>query len=118
MPASREKIRARNRQVGLAACTALAAAALLFGGGAYLISKAQAPQGGAGAPAVQTMVLSAGSFSSDLDVTGSIQSASESAVSSELEGTVLELLVAEGDRVEKGDLLAVLGNEQVEQATA
>ena len=82
MPASREKIRARNRQVGLAACTALAAAALLFGGGAYLISKAQAPQGGAGAPAVQTMVLSAGSFSSDLDVTGSIQSASESAVSS------------------------------------
>lgn len=118
MPASREKNRARNRQVGLAACAALAAAALLFGGGAFLIGKAQAPQGGAGIPAAQTMALSAGSFSSDLDVIGSIQSASESAVSSELEGTVLELLVAEGDRVEKGDMLVVLGNEQVEQATA
>lgn len=118
MPASREKIRARNRQVGLAAGIAIAAAVLIFGGGSYLLTKTLSANQSRPAAQYDTMLLAASSYSSDLDVTGAIQSASVSAVCVEVEGTVLSVEVAEGDAVKKGDLLLTLENEAVSQALA
>ncbi|MGN0072393.1 MAG: efflux RND transporter periplasmic adaptor subunit [Coriobacteriales bacterium] len=118
MPASRDKKRARTRQIGLAAGIAAVAALLIFGGGAYLLTKTLSNN--QDRPSVQhdTMVLAAGSFSSELDATGAVQSASVSAVTIELEGTVTSVAVGEGDLVEKGDLLFTLENEEVSLALA
>lgn len=118
MPASREKIRARNRQIGLAAGIAVIAAALIFGGGSYLLTKVLSANQSRPVPQHDTMVLAASSYASDLDVTGAIQSASVSAVTAETEGTVVSVNVAEGDAVEKGELLLSLENEAVTQALA
>lgn len=118
MPASREKIRARNRQIGMAAGIAMLAAVLIFGGGSYLLTKVLSANKDRPVPQRDTMVLVASSFSSDLEVAGAIQSASVSAIVPEIEGTVVSVDVAEGALVKKGDLLLTLENEAVAESLA
>ena len=118
MPASREKIRARNRQIGMAAGIAMLAAVLIFGGGSYLLTKVLSANKDRPVPQRDTMVLVASNFSSDLEAAGAIQSASVSAIVPEIEGTVVSVDVAEGALVKKGDLLLTLENEAVAESLA
>ena len=76
MPASREKIRARNRQIGMAAGIAMLAAVLIFGGGSYLLTKVLSANKDRPVPQRDTMVLVASNFSSDLAVARARHSAS------------------------------------------
>jgi HlyD family secretion protein len=79
----------------------------------------QAVLSGAPAPAVSVVQATKSDFVETVLVTGSFVAREEIMVSPEIDGLrVLELRAEEGDRVKKGDVLAVLVTEQLEAQLA
>ena len=89
--------------------TAAAAAA------AFLVIRGMAGGGGETAPLVATQPLSRGSVQNRLAVTGPVSGTDSVDVVSNLHAEVTELLVKEGDKVEKDQLLAVIDSQDLER---
>lgn len=105
----------RKRRLWMISVLAL----LLVGGGGYVaytryFSRAEEPAG----PTLQTATVTQGDIVITADGSGELVPAVELGVGFRVGGTLNEVLVSVGDRVEKGDLLARLDTEDLERALA
>lgn len=115
MPESPNQEKKRNSQMVLIIIGVVVAAAVLFGGGAFLFT--QLFSGHIKSPDdYEKMTLTPGSYTSTVDCTGEIRAAKSSSVSPEVSGTISKVLVEEGDKVKKGDVLFTIKNSSITKA--
>lgn len=112
MSTAKDKQRENDRKMGIMLAGVFVAAVLIFGGGAYLFTRAFAGHVGS-VDEYQTMQLTSANYSSELEAVGTFQSGDTTTVRSEVDGTVIGVAVSEGDKVKKGDTLFTLENEEI-----
>ncbi len=112
MSTSKDKQRKNDRKMALTLAGVFVAAVLIFGGGAYLFTRAFTGHVRA-TDEYETMQLTAASYSSDLSASGLFQSGNTTTVRAEVDGTVFNVLVKDGDKVKKGDTLFTIENEDI-----
>ena len=115
MPINNEQVKKRNRQMVILLVAAVAGAMIIFGGGAYLFTRIFTGHVKT-TEDYATVELASSTYSDDLTLTGSVQSASSSTVTAKVDGTVSVLSVAEGDKVKKGDKLFIMENDTISSA--
>lgn len=111
-----KQIKKRNRQMAVTIVGIVVVAAVIFGGGAYLFTRAFTGHIRT-VDDIKTVTLEASTYTEDLEVSGTLQAASSIVVSPEVEGTVTEVLVSDGDAVAEGDTLFTMENETLTEAT-
>lgn len=93
----------------------LVVAALVLGGGYWLILQRQAAGSAASNQATETAVVQRGDISITMDASGNLVSPTESSLAFPVAGKIHEIFIDEGQTVTEGDLLARLeGNIQAE----
>lgn len=112
MSTSKDKQRKNDRKMALTLAGVFVAAVLIFGGGAYLFTRAFTGHVRA-TDEYETMQLTAASYSSDLSASGLFQSGNTTTVRAEVDGTVFNVPVKDGDKVKKGDTLFTIENEDI-----
>lgn len=112
MSTTREKQKKIDRKMGFTLAAVFVAALLIFGGGAYLFTRAFTGHVRS-VDEYQTMQLTAGTYASTLDATGSLQSGNTTTVRAEVDGAVETVAVKEGDKVKKGATLFTIKNEEI-----
>ena len=83
-------------------------ASLFLGGAGWLIMKRQSAQSAASDQPTETAIVQRGDLAVNIDAIGSLASPTEFALAFSTAGKVSGILVAEGQTVKKGDLLARL----------
>lgn len=112
MSTTREKQKKIDRKMGITLGAVFVAALLIFGGGAYLFTRAFTGHVRS-VDEYQTMQLAAGTYASTLDAVGSLQSGNTTTVRAEVDGAVETLAVKEGDKVKKGQALFTIKNDDI-----
>lgn len=112
MSTSREKQKKIDRKMGLTLVAVFVVALLIFGGGAYLFARAFTGHVRS-VDEYQTMQLSADTYSSKLDAAGALQSGNTTTVRAEVDGSVANVTVKDGDKVKKGDILFTIKNDEI-----
>lgn len=92
----------------------LAIAALILGGGGWFISQRIAARSATNDVPTETAVVIRDSLAVMVDATGSLLSPSETTLAFEASGQLVEVLVAEGQTVKAGDVLARLDSSALE----
>lgn len=110
------QIKKRNRQMALTIVGIVVVAAIIFGGGAYLFTRAFTGHIRT-VDDLETMTLEESTYTDDLAASGTLQAAESVVVSPEVEGTVTEVLVKDGSKVAEGDTLFTMENETLTKAT-
>lgn len=107
------KKKRRNRII-----TSLVAAALLLGligaGGFWL--QGQNPENSDEAPTIPTDVVTFGNYETTVSASGATRPDSSAEVTPEVDGIISEVNVAEGDYVQKGDVLLLIKNDSLDVA--
>lgn len=112
MSTAKDKQRANDRRMGLTFAAVLVVAVIIFGGGAYLFTRAFTGHVKTVAD-YETMELEAASYSSTVQASGSFESGNTTTVRSEVDGSVANVAVKDGDVVKKGDTLFTIENEDI-----
>lgn len=112
MSASREKQKKIDRKMGITLGAVFIVALLIFGGGSYAFTRAFTGHVRS-VDEYQTMQLVTESYSSKLEAAGALQSGSTTVVRAEVDGSVVNVAVKEGDAVKKGDILFTLKNDDI-----
>ncbi len=112
MSTAKDKQRANDRRMGLTFVAVLVVAVIIFGGGAYLFTRAFTGHVKTAAD-YETMELEAASYSSSVQASGSFESGNTTTVRSEVDGSVANVAVKDGDVVKKGDTLFTIENEDI-----
>ena len=89
-------------------------AALVLGGGGWFVSQRTAAGSGTNDAPTETAVVIRDSLAVTVDVAGSLLSPSETTLAFETGGRLTEVLVAEGQSVKAGDVLARLDSNALE----
>ena len=76
------------------------------------------PSDGQRVPRVQTQVVGLASFRNTVETVSTLESASEVQLAAQASGRILQLLVSQGDRVQRGQLLLVLDQAQLRAEVA
>lgn len=112
MSTSREKQKKIDRKMGITLAAVFVVALLIFGGGTYVFTRAFTGHVRS-VDEYQTMQLVTESYSSKLEAAGALQSGSTTIVRAEVDGSVVNVAVKEGDAVKKGDILFTLKNDDI-----
>lgn len=112
MSTSREKQKKIDRKMGMTLAAVFVVALLIFGGGTYLFTRAFTGHVRS-VDEYQTMQLAADTYSSTLEAAGALESGSTTLVRAEVDGSVRNVAVKEGDAVKKGDTLFTIKNDEV-----
>ena len=110
----KERRAARRRRKLIRRGIALAALALLVGAGFLAVRSLSAPPATQAEPV--TDVATRGDFTAQVDAKGTLEPLSSTVVTPEVVGTIAEVRVQAGQQVNKGDVVLVLKNDELDRA--
>lgn len=110
----KERRAARRRRKLIRRGIALGVLALVVGGGFFAVNALSQPPVQEAEPV--TDIATRGDFTSQVDAKGTLEPLSSTVVTPEVSGTIAEVRVQAGQQVNKGDVVLVLKNDELDRA--